>query len=209
MKSVLWNELRMGTKCVTPIDRLIRINPELVLSSIFSNAKNPAMLWYNLLFIYKNDSDAHVAVCQTAWLLHDLESEFSFFLCLFSIFDIHERMKQWLQAKSVVLTAVLLLLIWNFVCLFQGFILCCCSIYGIWSHFLLPVYSECLNGFWNYIRIMQLCNFTDLWYLIWWSVIKCKVMACCEIVSRCCMCSTLLLLKKKWTQVPIFENSMK
>ena len=78
MKSVLWNELRMGTKCVTPIDRLIRINPELVLSSIFSNAKNPAMLWYNLLFIYKNDSDAHVAVCQTAWLLHDLESEFSF-----------------------------------------------------------------------------------------------------------------------------------
>jgi len=98
MKSVLWNERRMVTKCVTPFDRLIRINPELVLwcplnmlSSIFQFFRckePPARLWSNLIFVYKNDFLVHVAVCLIAWLFHDSEREFSFFFlcCLYLIF---------------------------------------------------------------------------------------------------------------------------
>jgi hypothetical protein len=91
MKSVLWNELRMVTKCVTPFDRLIRINPELVpwcplVPSSFSNAKNPAMLWSNLLFIYKKDFLVHVAVWQADCFMTRKEN--SLFLSLFSTIDI-------------------------------------------------------------------------------------------------------------------------
>jgi len=86
--------------------------------------------------------------------------------------------------RSVVLAAVELLSTWNSVCLFSRF--------HTWL--MQHVWNSISYSFTSFLRMLEwvlklfknneLFNFTDLWCLIWWSVLECKIMACCEIVSR-------------------------